>query len=230
MSQWLQVWRESGVPGGSQWGAAEPPLFTSHLTPTQQSWHGMVTFITGAEEAAVPLGSVLICALREPSFSLVESGEQRQSLCRAARSCCPEGGTTNREPTICLTRQIHQHQKAFFKNGVFRGSGSVYIHNAGLYAGRLASCQLPTVQPPSLSWHKSLQLHCLRWTGASLHLLRSCCVMGNPFCYPPSFFFIGKHGNVILGSSQDPFIGRASSSPLIFFLLFRLLLFLPNLR
>lgn len=81
-------------------------------------WNVNILFLR-AEESAVLLGSVLICVLSEPSFTLVEFGEQKQGPCRAARTCCSDGGTENREPAIRLTWQIYQNGKASFKNHDF---------------------------------------------------------------------------------------------------------------
>lgn len=57
----------------------------------------------GTEEAVILLGSVLICIWSEPSFSLVQSGEQKQSTYQIASVCCSDGGTEHRKPTICFT-------------------------------------------------------------------------------------------------------------------------------
>lgn len=95
--------------------------------------------------------------LNDPSFSLLEFSEQKQSTDKIANVFCSDRVTKHRKPRICFTWQIHKNYKAFFKIMIFRGSHSVYIHNASLYADRgwhHARCRHS--ESPIFSWYISL--------------------------------------------------------------------------
>lgn len=120
---------ESRNSDSGDWGGVWKPWWFSvgcslnailYLLTAQSNFHATVSVwnlkfsVFRTEEAAVLLGSVLICILNTPS--LVEFGEQNQRTNKIASICCSDGGTKHRKPRICFTWQIHQNYKAFFKN------------------------------------------------------------------------------------------------------------------
>lgn len=103
MVQGLEEVSES--PGDSYWVQLKHhPLPSNNASQLSHSCVCNIKFsLFRTEEAAVLLGSVLIRVLNDPSFSLLEFSEQKQSTDKAANIFCSDGGTKHRKPRICFT-------------------------------------------------------------------------------------------------------------------------------